>query len=68
MKNYSRLYVTGDGAWGVIDEDEFDILNCAMWTTEDFDELDSASDSQKLAVARAIADRVTREVLDDISL
>jgi len=68
MKNYSRLYVTGDGSWGVINEDEFALVNCAMWTNQDFEELDSAPDSEKLSVAKAITHRVTQEVLDDISL
>lgn len=68
MKNYSRLYVTGDGAWGVIDEDSFALVNCAMWTNEDFQELDDAADSDKLAVAKEIAERVTLEVLNEITL
>lgn len=68
MKNYSRLYVTGDGAWGVIDEEQFALINCAMWTNEDFADLDDAADSEKMAVAKAIAERVTLEVLNDISI
>lgn len=68
MKNYSRLYVTGDGEWGVIDEESFALVNCSMWTNEDFEELDGAANSDKLATAQAIADRIVREVLDDISI
>lgn len=68
MKNYTRLYVTGDGAWGVIDEDEFAIVDCSMWSSKDFEELDSACDSDKLLTAKAIQDRIVKGVLDDITI
>lgn len=68
MSNYTRLYVTADGAWGVINEDEFAIVNCSMWTADDFNELDEACDSDKLKTAQAITDRITREVLEDVTI
>ena len=68
MSNYTRLYATTDGAWGVISEGEFDIVNCSMWTSEDFEEMDNASDSAKLATARAITDRITKEILEDVTI
>ena len=64
MKNYSRLYITGDGSWGVIDEQEFAIINCEGWTAEDFNALDDEADSQKLALAREIASRRLKEALN----
>lgn len=68
MKNYTRLYVTGDGSWGVIDENEFAIVDCSMWTGADFNELDEACDSEKLQVAKAIQDRIVKEILNDITI
>lgn len=68
MKNYSRLYVTGDGSWGVIDENEFALIDCSMWSSRDFDELDGACDSEKLQVAKAIQDRIVKGILDDITI
>jgi hypothetical protein len=68
MSNYTRLYATADGAWGVINEEEFAIVNCSMWTSEDFQEMDNACDSEKLTTALAITDRITKEILEDVTI
>lgn len=47
----ARLYVTGDGAWGVIEEDAFAIVACDNFTNNDWMALDDAGDSDKLSVA-----------------
>ncbi len=47
----SRLFVTGDGSWGVIQEDEFAIMPCDFFTGEDWEALDNAPDSDKIHVA-----------------
>ena len=54
-----RLYATADGTWGVIHEDDFAIVRVNDLPVAFFDELDSASDSEKLPLvleARAIKD------------
>lgn len=68
VHNYKRLYASNTGAWGVIDENEFVIVSCFGWTNEDFNELDEALDSEKKDVAIRISERVTKQVLDDITL
>ena len=50
----SRLFVTGDGTWGVIQEDEFAIIPCDNFTGEDWEALDNAPDSDKIHVATII--------------
>jgi hypothetical protein len=47
----SRLFVTGDGSWGVIQEDEFAIMPCDFFTGEDWETLDYAADRDKIHVA-----------------
>jgi hypothetical protein len=46
-----RLYVTGDGAWGVIDESLFTIIRVDEMPVKLFDELDAEPDSSKLELA-----------------
>jgi len=50
----SRLFVSGDGSWGVIQEDEFAIIPCDFFTGEDWETLDNAADSDKMHVATII--------------
>lgn len=47
----ARLYVTGDGAWGVIEEDRFAIVACDNFSASDWQNLDEASNGDKLSVA-----------------
>ena len=47
----SRLFVSGDGSWGIIQEDDFAIMPCDDFTGEDWDSLDNAPDSDKIHVA-----------------
>lgn len=63
-----RLFVTSDGTWGVIDEENLAIVNCTLWTAEDFEMLDAAPASEKISLAVAITDRITREILEDVAI
>ncbi len=47
----SRIFVTGDGSWGVIQEDEFAIMPCDNFTDGDWEDLDNAPDRDKIHVA-----------------
>lgn len=47
----SRMFVTADGSWGVINEDDFMILPCDSFTEADWSNLDEASGSEKIDVA-----------------
>lgn len=47
----ARLFVTADGSWGRIVEEEFLVVNCDNFTNLDWQSLDEAPDSEKLPVA-----------------
>jgi len=51
-----RMYVSDEGNWGIVNEDPFGfaVVNCDDFSEEDFMQLDSASDSNKLITALAI--------------
>lgn len=51
-----RLYVSDLGNWGIVNEEVFGfaVVNCDDWTEDSFQELDEASDNQKLLTALAI--------------
>ena len=51
------LWVAEDGSWGTTPVTIFDAHN---WTANHFDELDAASDGNKVDVAKAIADKVSK--------
>ena len=46
-----RMFVTKDGAWGVIREEEFAILRVSDFPVSFFDQMDSEPDSMKLELA-----------------
>ena len=46
-----RMYVSGDGAWGVIQESDFAIIRVSEMPVKFFDQLDSEPDSTKLDLA-----------------
>jgi hypothetical protein len=46
-----RLYVTGDGAWGVVEESLFTIIRVDDMPVAFFDKLDAEPDSSKLELA-----------------
>lgn len=46
-----RMYVTGDGSWGVIREEEFAVIRVTDFPVNFFDEMDSEPDSMKLELA-----------------
>jgi len=46
-----RMYVSGDGAWGVIQESEFAIVRVSDFPVKFFDQMDSEPDSMKLSLA-----------------
>jgi len=48
------LWIAEDGSWGT---SPVTIFDAHYWTAKDFDQLDQASDSEKIAVAKSIADR-----------
>ena len=47
------LWVAEDGSWG---QSPVTIFDCHYWTAQDFQDLDDASDSDKVAVAKQISD------------
>ena len=47
----SRMFVTADGSWGVITEEDFMILPCDSFVDSDWANMDEASDSEKMDVA-----------------
>lgn len=61
-----RMYVSDQGNWGIINEEIFGfaIVNCEDWSEEDFQELDWATDGEKLITALAIR----RERDDDLGI
>ena len=46
-----RMYVTGDGSWGVIHEQEFAIIRVSDFPVSFFEAMDSEPDSLKLDLA-----------------
>jgi len=54
-----RMYVSGDGSWGVIQESEFAIVRVSDFPVSFFDQLDSEPDSMKLQLAMA-----TKQLVD----
>lgn len=67
----ARLFVTTDGFWGRIVEDEFLILNCDKFTDLDWLALDEAPDSEKLPVAlgaylNSVDDPASLPMWDDV--
>jgi hypothetical protein len=46
-----RMYVTKDGSWGVIREEEFTIVRVTDFPVSFFDQMDSEPDSMKLELA-----------------
>ena len=46
-----RMYVTGDGSWGVIHEQEFAIIRVSNFPVSFFEAMDSEPDSLKLDLA-----------------
>jgi len=49
--NTNKLYVTEYGSWG---QEYFEVFDTTKWTYDDFDEMDAASDYDKLPLAREI--------------
>jgi len=47
----SRMFVTADGSWGVITEEDFMILPCDSFSPADWASIDEASDSDKMDIA-----------------
>lgn len=47
----AMMYVTAYGAWGM---ERFEVFNVDNWQADDFNDLDAASDWDKLPLARAI--------------
>ena len=47
----SRMFVTADGSWGVINEDDFMIMPCDSFTDADWANIDEAADSEKMSIA-----------------
>lgn len=54
-----RMYVSGDGSWGIIQESEFAIVRVSDFPVSFFDQMDSEPDSMKLNLAMA-----TKRVID----
>lgn len=52
------LWVAEDGSWGT---SPITIFDAHHWKASDFDKLDEASDSSKIATAMEIADKVIKE-------
>ena len=46
-----RMFVSGDGSWGVIQESDFAIIRVSDLPVSFFDQLDSEPDSMKLDLA-----------------
>lgn len=46
-----RMYVTKDGSWGVIREEEFAIVRVSDFPVSFFDQMDNEPDSMKLDLA-----------------
>lgn len=46
-----RMYVTGDGSWGIIHEQEFAIIRVSNFPVSFFEAMDSEPDSLKLDLA-----------------
>jgi hypothetical protein len=47
-------YFTSDGAYGSAGDDEFVVLNTTHWQEDDWVEVESASDSDRLETAKVI--------------
>jgi hypothetical protein len=58
-----RLYAAENGSWGIIsdDLDKFTIVNTEDWSTEDFNLLSEASDSDKVRTANEIRERLDQQ-------
>jgi hypothetical protein len=58
-----RLYVSDLGNWGIVNEEVFGfaLVNCDDWEEEHFQQVDEASDSQKLIVALAMRRQIDDE-------
>lgn len=52
------LWVSYDGSWGMT---PITIFDCHHWKASDFDKLDEAPNSSKIATAMEIADKVIKE-------
>ena len=50
----TSIWVAADGSWG---DGEIDIIDTTLWTGEDFDAVEQASDDERLDVARALRDK-----------
>lgn len=61
-----RAYITGDGAWGVVDETLFTIIRVSDMPVAFFDELDAEPDSTKLELA--ISSRWKQDKENGVSL
>jgi hypothetical protein len=62
-ENQMRLYASENGSWGIIpdDLDKFTIVNTDDWSSEDFNLLSDASDSDKVRIANEIRERLDQQ-------
>lgn len=50
----NMVYFDADGCWGTADEGYFVVLDTTAWTADDWQEVDSCRDSERMMVAIGI--------------
>lgn len=56
MSDIGKYYFATDGSYGII-EDGFVIVDTGNWSANDWEEIDSCTDSERAFVARGIGEK-----------